>query len=114
VRIAETTWNETFGTLMTAQDSSLLGVYSHMLAYPLYLANYPLGHLIAFQLEEYFASHDMAREFERVCQLGRLTPDLWMQRAVGSPLSSEPLEHAVDRALDALSQTTTRGMGGDE
>jgi hypothetical protein len=114
VHIAETTWNETFGTLMKAQDSSLLGVYSHMLAYPLYLANYPLGHLIAFQLEEHFASHDLASEFERVCQLGRLTPDLWMQRAVGSPLSSAPLEHAVDRALDALSQTTTRGMGGDE
>ena len=113
VRIAEETWNDTFGTLMDAKDSSLLGVYSHMLAYPLYLANYPLGHLIAFQLEEHFAAGDLALEFERVCQLGRLTPDLWMQRAVGSPLASEPLQHAVERALAAMTQTTTR-HDGDE
>jgi hypothetical protein len=112
VRIAEDTWNDTFGTLMPAQDSSLLGIYSHMLAYPLYLANYPLGHLIAFQLEEHFAAGNLAQEFERVCRLGRLTPDLWMQRAVGAPLGTEPLQHAVDRALDAMTQTTARGTGG--
>jgi hypothetical protein len=114
VRIAEETWNDTFGTLMPTQNSCLLGIYSHMLAYPLYLANYPLGHLIAFQLEEHFASHDLASEFERVCQLGRLTPDLWMQRAVGSPLSSEPLQHAVTRALNAMSKTSAPGPGGEE
>ena len=106
VHIAEATWDRTFGTLMQAKGSSLLGVYSHMLAYPLYLANYPLGHLIAFQLEEHFARGNMAAEFERVCQLGRLTPDLWMRRAVGAPLTSEPLQHAVDRALDAMTQTS--------
>lgn len=107
VRIAEETWDRTFGKLMGGQKSALLGIYSHMLAYPLYLAHYPLGHCIAFQLEQHFEKGDMAREFERVCQLGRLTPDLWMRRAVGAPLSTEPLVQAAAKAVAALAQNTS-------
>ncbi len=102
VRLAGEVWERTFGPLMHGQPSVLLGIYSHMLAYPLYLANYPLGHLIAFQLEQHFQGADLAAEFERVCKQGRVTPDLWMRGAVGAPLQAEPLLQAAAAAVAAL------------
>ncbi|UCE04245.1 MAG: hypothetical protein JSW67_11060 [Candidatus Latescibacterota bacterium] len=107
VRIASDVWKRTFAPLMHDKESLLLGIYSHMLAYPLYLSNYPLGHLIAYQLEEHFRGADLAAEFERVCQLGRLTPDLWMQRAVGARVSAQPLIQAAERAVAALGGRST-------
>jgi hypothetical protein len=79
-----------------------------MLAYPLYLPNYGLGHLIAFQLEEHFRNADLAGEYERVCQQGRITPDLWMQGAVGARLSAQPLIMAADAAVEAMSRQSGR------
>ena len=43
----------------------------------------------------------MGAEFERICQLGSITPDAWMRQAVGAPLSAEPLLDAAQRALAA-------------
>jgi hypothetical protein len=102
VRIAAEVWDRTFAPLMHGKKSVLLGIYSHMLAYPLYLADYPLGHMIAFQLEEHFRGREMAQEFERVARIGRLTPDLWMMQAVGKPLGPEPLLQAAERAVKAV------------
>ena len=70
----------------------------------LYLPDYPLGHLIAFQVEEHFRSPNgpMGAEFERICQLGSITPDAWMQQAVGARLSAEPLLAAAARALETI------------
>ena len=42
----------------------------------------------------------MGAEFERICQLGSITPDAWMRQAVGAPLSAEPLLEAAAAALD--------------
>jgi hypothetical protein len=39
---------------------------------------------------------------ERMCKAGALIPQLWMQNAVGSPISAEPLLKAADEALAAL------------
>ena len=79
---------------------TLLGIYSHMISYPLYLADYPLGHLIAFQIEEpLHKSASLGAEFERMASQGALTPDLWMTGATGSPVSAEPLLRAVAAAL---------------
>ena len=36
----------------SGRTSALLGIYSHMIDAFLYLPDYPLGHLIAFQIEE--------------------------------------------------------------
>ena len=103
VRMAQDVWRRTFGRVMKKQDTALLAVYSHMLAYPLYLSNYPLGHLIEFQLEEHFRYNgDLAGEFERVSRIGNVTPDLWMRTAVGAPLSAKPLTDAAERAVEAL------------
>jgi len=70
----------------------------------LYLPNYPLGHIIAFQVEEHMKSADLAGEMERMCKLGSVTPDLWMKEAVGGPISTAPLLDAAERALTALAQ----------
>jgi hypothetical protein len=83
-------------------ETSLLGIYSHTIASPLYLFNYVLGHLIAFQLEEHLAGKDaktFAAEFVRVTHQGAILPDSWMQGATGAPVSSAPMLAAAARAL---------------
>jgi hypothetical protein len=51
------------------------------------------------QLEEHFEGKDFAEEMIRTCKIGKLTPDLWMIKATGEPLSSEPLLNAMRKAL---------------
>ncbi len=103
VKIAQEIWNQYYEPILGTHDSPLLAVYSHMVNSPLYLVNYPFGHLIEFQLEEYLAkcgsSAAFAKELRRIYTLGRLTPDAWMQEAVGSPVSVQPLLKAVDAIL---------------
>jgi hypothetical protein len=71
-----------------------------MIDYPLYLSNYPMGHLIEFQLEDYLKGRNFATEAERIFTLGRLTPKYWMLEAVGKELSVEPLLKAVSETLE--------------
>lgn len=105
VSVAAQVWAQTFGPVLGLEEGSeLLAIYSHMLAYPLYLPHYPVGHIVAFQLEEHFGDDPPGPEFARVATLGRLTPDLWMQRAVGSPVSAQPLREAAARAVKALAE----------
>ena len=85
----------------------LLGVYSHMIAYPLYLADYPLGHLIAFQIDEQIETAKkqgkrFGDEIERIARVGNIAPDLWMQNASGKPVTAEPLLTATEKALAGL------------
>lgn len=104
VAIAREVWNRYFADVFGSRDETLLAVYSHMVDGAMYTPDYPLGHLIAFQIERYFATFEgsFGDEFERICQLGALTPDLWMRRAVGATLSAQPLLAATAEALDAL------------
>src|SRR5206468_11457670 len=67
-----------------------LAIYSHMVSEFLYLPDYPIGHLIAFQLEQKLRHGDFGAQFERAASFGRVTPDLWMEYATGSPLSAKP------------------------
>jgi len=100
---AREVWNRYYADLFGERDVVLLAIYSHMVDAALYTPDYPLGHLIAFQLEQHFRSRKrLGEEFERVCRIGRVTPDLWMRTAVGSPLSAEPLVQATVRAAGAL------------
>jgi oligoendopeptidase F len=101
VRIARDVWNRHFAPLLGARDVPLLAVYSHMVASGLYTPDYPLGHLIAFQVEEHIKKTEgpMGTEFERICRLGRLTPDAWMRQATGAPVSAQPLLAAAERAI---------------
>jgi hypothetical protein len=100
VRIAQETWDRYYAPVLGGQGSPLLGIYSHMISYPLYLADYPLGHLIAFQIEEHLRKKGpLGAEFERMASQGALTPDVWMTNATGAPVSAEPLLRATAAAL---------------
>jgi hypothetical protein len=66
----------------------------------LYLPDYPVGAMIARQVEQQIArSGNLGAEFERMTSLGRLTPDLWMQKATGAPVGPAALLEATTRAL---------------
>jgi hypothetical protein len=101
VKIAIEVWNKYFAENFGTQDEPILGIYSHMIAYPLYLPDYPLGHLIEFQIEKYLEGKNLATEMQRMCMIGRIIPQLWMQKAVGSPISIQPL---LDTAQEALTK----------
>ena len=101
VRIARDHWNRFYAPMLGGKDAVILGIYSHMINYPLYLCDYPLGHLIAFQIEEHLAGKQghLGAEFERMTTLGAVAPDLWMRNATSAPVSAEPLLAATARAL---------------
>ena len=54
ISIAVDVWNKYFAPVTGVKDSPLLAIYSHMIDNPLYLPNYPVGHLIDFQLDRFF------------------------------------------------------------
>ena len=70
-----------------------------MISGGLYLYNYALGNISLLQIEKHIEGKDLPTELERMCKLGKLTPDLWMQRAVGAGLSTESLLKATEEAL---------------
>ena len=99
---ARMVWNQYYEPVLGNHDSPLLAVYSHMISSPMYLPNYPFGHIIEFQLEEYFngkmkeEGKTLAEAITAMYTQGRLVPGLWMEQAVGSRVSTEPLLRAVD------------------
>ena len=98
--ISKEVWNRFYAPVFGVRDSVILGVYSHMIDSFLYLPDYPLGHLIAFQIERHVEkSPAVGPEIERMARQGRLTPDLWMKGAVGAPVGPEALLAATKEAL---------------
>jgi len=99
---ARDVWNRYYAPVFGVRDQVILAAYSHMVDAALYLPDYPLGHLIAFQLERYLQGKSLGREMERMCRAGRLTPQQWMKNAVGQEISAEPLLAAAREALAAI------------
>ena len=101
MQIAKDIWNQYYEPVLGEHDCILLGIYSHMVNSPMYLPNYPLGHIVQFQLEEHLAQfktpQEFAAEYARIYRLGRLTPQQWMIQAVGTPPSIDPILRAVNR-----------------
>jgi hypothetical protein len=97
--ISKDTWNAYYAPVFGMKDQTILGVYSHMINAPMYLPNYAFGHLIHFQLEEHFKTHEFAPEVLRIFALGQLTPNEWMKQAVGAPLSNEAILKATEVAV---------------
>lgn len=101
--LARKVWNQYFSPVLGSPDSPILAIYSHMVNSPMYLPNYPFGHLVEFQLEAYLAQQSSPAAFaaaiERMFTLGRLTPNAWMREAVGAPVSVQPLLDAVEAIL---------------
>jgi len=104
LHIARDIWNRWYAPILGVRDVPILAIYSHMVSNPLYLADYPIGHLIAAQLEEHLAAlprdRRLGEEVERITIEGAGTPDLWMRNATGEPVSAKPLLRAASRALD--------------
>jgi hypothetical protein len=99
ISIAKEVWNQYYAPVFGIQDQTILAIYSHMIDAPLYLSAYPIGHVIDFQLGQYLKGKNIATEIERMYAIGRVTPNLWMQRAVGADVSVEPLLKATETAI---------------
>ncbi len=102
IDIAKDVWNEYYAPLIGKQDSILLAIYSHMIAFGLYLPDYSIGHIIMYQIEEFLKNRNLGDEMERMCRIGRLTPNAWMREAVGEPISAEPLLQATRKAVEKV------------
>lgn len=98
-QIARDVWNKYYAPVLGMNDQILLAIYSHIIHSGLYLPDYPLGHIISFQIEQYLKDKKLGQEMERMCQLGVITPEAWMKAAVGKPISTEPLIRAAEEAL---------------
>ncbi len=101
--IARDVWNEYYAPLIGVEDLTLLAVYSHMIHSQLYLPDYPIGHMIAVQVEQQVErAGTVGPEFERMTLTGEVAPDLWMKEATGSPVGPEAMLNAAEQALAAL------------
>lgn len=99
INIANEVWNKYFAPVYGINDQPILAIYSHMINAPLYLANYSFGHLIDFQIEQYLVGKDFSDEVDRIWNIGQLTPQIWMQEAVGENISIKPMIKATEEAL---------------
>lgn len=118
VTMARELWNKYFEPMFGIKDSPILAIYSHMVAYGLYLPDYSVGFMIQAQIESYLKGDDLitikgrnlAREMERMCVQGRISPDVWMKGAVGSALSPDAMLKAAEQAL-AVVERVHAGAG---
>jgi len=99
ISIAKEIWNTYFADVFGIKDQPILAIYSHMIDGALYLPDYPLGHVIAFQVRNHLEGKNLGDEMERMCALGNIIPQEWMKNAVGAKISSQPLLDAADEAL---------------
>ncbi|MBW6491112.1 MAG: hypothetical protein K0B15_07960 [Lentimicrobium sp.] len=102
ITAAKEVWNSYYAPVFGGTDEPILAVYSHMIDNPLYLSNYPMGHLIEFQIEQQVKGKPLADEFYRMYTQGRLVPQVWMKGAVGQEIAIEPTINAAAMALEAL------------
>jgi len=102
LRISKEVWNQYYAPVFGSKDEPILAIYSHMIDNPLYLSNYPVGHLIDFQIDGFIKGKKFSSEVDRMYLLGRLTPQAWMQGAVGTQISVDPILKAVDEALKVI------------
>ena len=109
VKTAVEIWNKYYAPVFGEKDSPVLAIYSHMIDNPLYLPNYPVGHLIDFQLDQFLQGKNFADEAIRIYSTGRLIPQLWMKNAVGNEISIKPLLEATDAGLKKIS-TGSKGL----
>ncbi len=103
LEIAKEIWNKYYAPVFHKRDVVLLAVYSHMIDSFLYLPDYPIGHMIAFQIEgQVKKSGTVGPEFIRMVKSGNIAPDLWMKNATGQPVGPEALLEATGKALSVV------------
>ena len=103
LQIARDVWNRYDAPIFQTRDVTLLAIYSHMISSFLYLPDYPIGHMIAFQINRQIEKTGaIGPEFERMAKMGNVTPDMWMKHATGSPVGPDALLEATKAALASL------------
>ncbi|HSQ61418.1 MAG TPA: hypothetical protein VLT84_13515 [Acidobacteriota bacterium] len=98
---AREVWNRYFARRFGVGDADLLAIYSHIIHSALYLPDYAIGEIVAFQIASRLRGGSFGPEVERMTRLGRITPDAWMRAAVGGPISAKPILDAAREALEA-------------
>ncbi len=106
LQICRDLWNQYYAPVFKKKDVvSTLGIYSHMIDAFLYLPDYPIGHLIAFQIEQQVEkARNLGSEFERMAKIGNVAPDIWMKQATGAPVGAQALLAATEKALAAVAR----------
>jgi len=97
-RIGDAVWAQFYARIFGKEGHGLMSVYSHMLWCSFYLADYSMGYVIAYQVRKHLATRKFAPEMERMCALGCIYPEQWMQAAVGQEISANPLLDDVKKA----------------
>ncbi|MCX7958691.1 MAG: hypothetical protein N3B13_06560, partial [Deltaproteobacteria bacterium] len=64
IDIAKDIWNKYYAPVFGTKDEPVLAIYSHMIDAALYLPDYPLGHIIDFQVESFIKGKNLAKEME--------------------------------------------------
>lgn len=101
--ISKDIWNKYYAPAFGKRDVVLLGIYSHMIDSFLYLPDYPMGHMIAFQIEDEIKKNgNVGREVERMTRQGMILPDMWMKGATGSIVSPDALLNAAEKAVEKI------------
>jgi len=100
--IAERLWKRFYEPHFGKDPYHTLAAYQHMIGHPLYLADYTIGHVMSHQIRSFLNGRDLATETKRITSIGSVTPDAWMRKAVGEPLSIEPLARNAAAAIAAL------------
>jgi len=103
--IAKEVWNQYYAPVFGIPDQTILAIYSHMIDAPLYLSAYPIGHIIDFQIGNYLKDKNLGDEVCRMYAMGRLTPKLWMERAVGSEINTDELLSSTQTAVNKVNET---------
>jgi hypothetical protein len=105
LQVARDVWNRFYAPVFGVKDVALLAVYSHMIDSFLYLPDYPIGHMIAFQIERQMEkAGSIGPEFERMAKLGNIAPDLWMTQATGASVGPGALLAATEEALASVAK----------
>ncbi|MDR2972949.1 MAG: hypothetical protein LBU83_13665 [Bacteroidales bacterium] len=104
MKIAKEVWNQYYAPVFGIPDQTILAIYSHMIDAPLYLSAYPIGQIIDFQISNYLADKNLGDEVCRMYAMGRVTPKLWMERAVGSQINTNELLASTQTAIDKYNE----------
>jgi len=101
-QIGDEIWHRYYAPIFGDDGYGLMSVYSHIIWGDFYLAEYPMGYVIAYQVRKFLEEKNLAEETERMCGIGSIYPESWMKEAVGSKISVKPLLADTAKALDRL------------
>ncbi len=101
-RIGDKVWQEFYARIFGSDGYGIMSIYSHILWGTFYLAEYPMGYVIAYQVRKFLEGKPLPEEMTRMCRSGRIYPEQWMKAAVGQGISVSPLLDDTAKALKKL------------